>query len=96
MANAVRCDTCCEFIYPVTEERPVNEVVSVGFECPLCKTWYHAYWHSDELEPLRQAIEVLTSEAQINPTRYKILQKRLKSYRKLFDRLQQRMTAEGT
>lgn len=96
MANAVRCDTCCKFIHPITEQRPVNEVVSVGFECPLCKTWYHAYWHSDELERHRQTIEAMTPEAQTNLTRRKIIRKRLKSYQKAFDRLQKRMTTGAT
>jgi len=96
MVDAIRCDKCCAFIHPVTKQRPVGEVVSIGFECPSCKTWYHAYWHSDELERDRQTIEAMTLEAQANRTRRKILRKRLKSYRRAFDRLQNHMTAGAT
>ena len=96
MANAVRCDTCRKLIHPATEQRPVNGVVSVGFECPSCKTWYHGYWHSDELERYRQTIEAMTPESLTKRDRRKIVRKRLESYQKAFDRLQKRMTAGAT
>ena len=71
--------------------RPIGEVVSVGFECPSCKTWFHAYWHNDQLEQERQDIEAMAQEAKTNLTRRKVARKRLKNYQKAFDRLQKRM-----
>ncbi len=96
MANVIHCDTCGNVVHPVTERRPVDGVASVGFECPSCKTWYHAYWHNDELEQERQTIEAMTPGAQSNPTRHKIIRKRWKGYHRAFDRLQNRMAAGAT
>ena len=96
MDRVITCDQCRSVIRPATEQRQSGDVFSVGFECPACKTWYHAYWHNDALEQERQSIEAMVPASRTNLTRAKIVRKRWKKYRKTFDRLQERMGVGAT
>ena len=89
--ETVACDTCRRQIKQKIERRPAGgDLFDVGFECPTCKTWYHGYWDSTDLEAERENLNRLRDQGQDNPTIRKIYNKRLKRFNKIFDQLQGR------
>lgn len=67
--KAIRCKNCGNAIVvdrktglePLMKRRDtdgIDGVIAVGFECPICKEWYHSFYTTKLLDSMRRDAEL--------------------------------------
>ena len=85
------CSDCQHAFELDLQEIPFeDDKIEVGFECPYCHAWHHAYYTTKNLEKHRVLLEKFKAKANRSDKAWRRYKRKKQEFQQAFDRLNPR------
>ncbi|MCG3208636.1 MAG: hypothetical protein FOGNACKC_02248 [Anaerolineae bacterium] len=85
MTNFITCNDCGhEFVLDLEERPAEGKRLDVGHECPMCHTWYHAFFTTTRLKAQAERLLKFRDKANQSEPDWQRYQRKLAEYRQSF------------